>query len=263
MNDARGMPRSGLDTCWHVPVISALAIVVVSIGFGNSGFFFVGFMEELHCNRAAATWPNTLLSMGIGISGIAVWVLQRWFSIFHIAQAASALSWIGMMASAFAPDMPWMIVTFGVIHGALRDRQNIWDLKRLPEGHLITFYMLALEWECLHLPHMTSFSYLVPACLLAATLIGCVTSMVTVLMADYLGVDAISLCWVGEGVASLPLYLSSSTILGCFRDFMGSYDNFYRLLAGTQLFVGLMFFLVCCYENRKVSIHKSTYTVNR
>ncbi|KAG0423635.1 hypothetical protein HPB47_000595 [Ixodes persulcatus] len=90
---------------------------------------------------------------------------------------------------------------------------------------------------------MTSFSYLVPACLLAATLIGCVTSMETVLMADYLGVDAISLCWVGAGVVSLPLYLCSSTMLGRFRDSMGSYDNFYRLLAGIQLFVGLMFFL--------------------
>lgn len=88
------------------------------------------------------------------------------------------------------------------------------DTGFLRRSALVTISVILLGCIFLSLPHMTSFSYLVPACLLAATLIGCLTSMVTVLMADYLGVDAISLCWVGEGVASLPLYLSSSTILG-------------------------------------------------
>ncbi|CAN7994625.1 unnamed protein product [Ixodes pacificus] len=137
------------------------------------------------------------------------------------------------------------------------------DLRFLKRSALVTISVILLGCTFLSLPHMTSFSYLVPACLLAATLIGCVTSMETVLMADYLGVDAISLCWVGDGAVNLPLYLCSSTILGRFRDSMGSYDNVYRLLAGIQFFVGLMFFLVCCYENRKVSKNKSTYTVNR
>ncbi|CAN8016607.1 unnamed protein product [Ixodes persulcatus] len=156
-----------------------------------------------------------------------------------------------------------LVVYFSVAQLLGRMLPLISDIRFLRRSALVTVSVILLGCTFLSLPHMTSFSYLVPACLLAATLIGCVTSMETVLMADYLGVDAISLCWVGAGVVSLPLYLCSSTILGRFRDSMGSYDNFYRLLAGIQLFVGLMFFLVCCYENRKVSILKSTYTVNR
>lgn len=69
-NEERNTPRSGVDTCWHVPVLCALATAILSIGLGNSGFFLVGFMEEFHSNRAAATWPNALISITMDFSGI-------------------------------------------------------------------------------------------------------------------------------------------------------------------------------------------------
>ncbi|CAN7986223.1 unnamed protein product, partial [Ixodes pacificus] len=41
----------------------------------------------------------------------------RWFSIYQITHIGGVLTWIGMMASTFAPTLPWMVITFGLIYG--------------------------------------------------------------------------------------------------------------------------------------------------
>ncbi|CAN7995564.1 unnamed protein product, partial [Ixodes hexagonus] len=121
MHDAQKTQLSKVDTCWHVPVIAALAMIPASIGFENSGFFYVGFVEEFHSSRAAAVWPGTLGSITADFSGMSYTfcniIISHWFSVFKIANIASCVTWVGMIASAFAPSIPWMAVTFGVIYG--------------------------------------------------------------------------------------------------------------------------------------------------
>ncbi|KAM7311983.1 putative monocarboxylate transporter [Ixodes scapularis] len=66
--EAQNGSSDGLDRCWHIPVIAALAMLAASIGRQNSGFFYVGFMEVFSINRSDASWPNSVTSVLINLS---------------------------------------------------------------------------------------------------------------------------------------------------------------------------------------------------
>ncbi|KAK8756417.1 hypothetical protein V5799_000881 [Amblyomma americanum] len=51
-------------------------------------------------------------------AGILVVVMRKSFSVFQIGLIGSIILWFGLIAAAFAPDIPCMVATFGVIHGA-------------------------------------------------------------------------------------------------------------------------------------------------
>lgn len=84
MKEAQKTDRSGVDTCWHVPVISALAFVAISVGSENSVFFYVGFMEVFNTNRAAVTWPSTVISIMLNFAGMFS-SLREFFSLFTVS----------------------------------------------------------------------------------------------------------------------------------------------------------------------------------
>uniref|UniRef100_V5H3K4 Putative monocarboxylate transporter n=3 Tax=Ixodes ricinus TaxID=34613 RepID=V5H3K4_IXORI len=110
-------PRAlAVDTCWSVIVITFIVIFIGVALERSSGLLYVAFMEEFGVNRQTATWPQSLMMCLSGISGLSVGLLQKRYSIRHIAIAGSVVGWIGIMASAFAPNIIWMSITLGVVH---------------------------------------------------------------------------------------------------------------------------------------------------
>ncbi|CAN8015625.1 unnamed protein product, partial [Ixodes persulcatus] len=121
---AHQVKRSGIDTCWHVPALGALAFLVASTGDENSGFFYVALMDEFDTDRSRGSWPTTVISIMLHLAGMFQSAqtpnlsdYRRWFSIYQITHIGGVLTWIGMMASTFAPTLPWMVITFGLIYG--------------------------------------------------------------------------------------------------------------------------------------------------
>ncbi|CAN8015715.1 unnamed protein product, partial [Ixodes persulcatus] len=102
---------------WHVAALGFLTSFLVSATMSNSGFFYVGFMEEFDVNRKSATWPRSVASALCLLSGFLVAPLQRKVSLFTIFLMGGLLAWAGVVASAYVPNMAWMTVTLGVING--------------------------------------------------------------------------------------------------------------------------------------------------
>uniref|UniRef100_A0A1S4LLF8 Uncharacterized protein n=2 Tax=Ixodes scapularis TaxID=6945 RepID=A0A1S4LLF8_IXOSC len=102
---------------WHVAALGFLTAFLVSTTMSNSGFFYVGFMEEFGVNRESATWPRSVASALCLSSGFLVAPLQPKVSLFTIFLMGGLFAWVGVVASAFVPNMAWMTVTLGVING--------------------------------------------------------------------------------------------------------------------------------------------------
>ncbi|CAN8015719.1 unnamed protein product, partial [Ixodes persulcatus] len=71
-------------------------------------------------------------------------------------------------------------------------------------------------WGCsmMLFPHSSLHVHIILACLCAYLSYGCLISMRSVLMADYIGVQWISTCYGLSGLALLPLTLCSPSIIG-------------------------------------------------
>ncbi|XP_077515178.1 uncharacterized protein LOC144125562 isoform X2 [Amblyomma americanum] len=65
--------------------------------------------------------------------------------------------------------------------------------------------------------------------------IAALLTMKHVLIADYLGSEAVSLVSGSSGLLLLPVIFCNPLIFGYFRDTMGSYDNLYRISGGILL----------------------------
>ncbi|CAN7937831.1 unnamed protein product, partial [Ixodes hexagonus] len=124
------------------------------------------------------------------------------------------------------------------------------DKKVLRRSTLVMCCHVSLG-VCLTLfPVVTSIPVFVLVSLLVAMLASALITMKSVMMADYLGVEMIPMCFAATGIASIPLFLWNPAIVGLFRDEMGSYDNLYRLAGGMNFFMALLFFGVFLWEHR-------------
>lgn len=83
----------------------------------NSGFFYVSFMEEFHVDRESASWPASVVSVVAHSSGLLVSIGQGKLSVFQMGMLGSVFLWAGMLGAAFAPNIMWMTLTLGLIHG--------------------------------------------------------------------------------------------------------------------------------------------------
>ncbi|XP_077557437.1 monocarboxylate transporter 13-like [Haemaphysalis longicornis] len=81
---------------------------------------------------------------------------------------------------------------------------------------------------------------------------GFVSCIRSVLVNDYLGVDRLPAFFGFLGVALLPLSFSGPSIIGFFRDRLGWYDNFYRVLGAVNLCVAALLFILLCWDNTRV-----------
>ncbi|KAL1467586.1 hypothetical protein MTO96_042059 [Rhipicephalus appendiculatus] len=118
----------------------------------------------------------------------------------------------------------------------------------------LSYFFIALTWMVL--PHVQSVEGVWSVCFVAAAQFGCLLTMKGVLVADYLGIENIAASMGITGVAMLPLLLGNPSIVGFFRDTMGSYDNLYRSLAVPAFLVAVMLLGVVCHE-RTVSESQS------
>uniref|UniRef100_A0A090XCP6 Putative monocarboxylate transporter n=1 Tax=Ixodes ricinus TaxID=34613 RepID=A0A090XCP6_IXORI len=66
------MTKNGVDSSWHVVLITFLAVLVTSVALKNSGFIYVGFMEEFGIDRESASWPSSALGAAIHGGGVFV-----------------------------------------------------------------------------------------------------------------------------------------------------------------------------------------------
>ncbi|KAH9377501.1 hypothetical protein HPB48_006238 [Haemaphysalis longicornis] len=64
------------------------------------------------------------------------------------------------------------------------------------------------------LPVTTCFASYIAVCAFLAMMLGCLTSMKPVIIADYFGVDSIGACWGFAGVSLVPLLLCNPAITG-------------------------------------------------
>ncbi|XP_075542435.1 monocarboxylate transporter 12-like isoform X1 [Dermacentor variabilis] len=110
----------------------------------------------------------------------------------------------------------------------------------------------ALLMLCYALVPYTSWpmTYVVDTALLI-TLVAAVSSLRCSLMTQYFGAVQVPLCMTAVGLLLIPLQLSSPTIIGLFRDSLGSYDGLYRALAVLHLVVVMLYAPLAVHERRK------------
>ncbi|KAH9377779.1 hypothetical protein HPB48_012194 [Haemaphysalis longicornis] len=107
-----------LDTKWSVAVSCCFIAFFAASTHSNLGFFYVSFLETFCTDRRSAAWPGSIFEVVGHLAGIFVAILSKFVSIFYIGLIGSVVSWMGLLAAIFAPDIPWMAATFGMLHGA-------------------------------------------------------------------------------------------------------------------------------------------------
>nr|XP_050043195.2 uncharacterized protein LOC126540427 isoform X1 [Dermacentor andersoni] len=95
---------------------------------------------------------------------------------------------------------------------------------------------------------------------LSSVLMAVLLTMRQVLVADYMGPEAINLVSGVSGSLLVPVLLCNPMIFGYFRDRMGTYDNLYRIVAGIICGAGLVLFVYLFRSNRskRTTIKSST-----
>ncbi|CAN7977380.1 unnamed protein product, partial [Ixodes persulcatus] len=112
------MTHGNLDTSWHVAILTAFTTFMIMTTIKNSGIVYVGLVEEFNVNRQRAAWPISIQVASVHISALTVGILQRRLSIIQIGYIGSVLVWSGLIASAFAPNLVMMSLTYGLVHGS-------------------------------------------------------------------------------------------------------------------------------------------------
>ncbi|KAM7311909.1 monocarboxylate transporter 2-like [Ixodes scapularis] len=115
---------------------------------------------------------------------------------------------------------------------------------------LMTWNFFLMGLSMLLLAQFTAFAWVQASCVLFAAFFGSAVTIEGVLIADYLGVPRLSLCFGLIGILSVPLFLSNPLVLGFSRDQLGSYDNLYRFLSGLYFFIGILWSLLLWSEQR-------------
>uniref|UniRef100_L7M0Q0 Putative monocarboxylate transporter n=1 Tax=Rhipicephalus pulchellus TaxID=72859 RepID=L7M0Q0_RHIPC len=113
------------------------------------------------------------------------------------------------------------------------------------------------------MPHVFSMVVIVALRMIETAAQGTATAIRGILLAHYLGIETITTCGGLFGLALIPVSLSSASIIGLFRDHMGSYDDFYRLLAGVNTVVAISlsaFFAVDSRRTRRCKLTRKRRT---
>ncbi|XP_049519375.1 uncharacterized protein LOC119444543 isoform X1 [Dermacentor silvarum] len=102
------------------------------------------------------------------------------------------------------------------------------------------------------MPHIASFAAVATVTFLAGAQQGYLATIKTVLVADYLGVQKVAVCWGIMGLLSMPLIFFQPSIIGAFRDTQGSYDNLYTSCGAVDLVAALLLGLQVCLDSTKM-----------
>ncbi|XP_049519138.1 monocarboxylate transporter 13-like [Dermacentor silvarum] len=104
-----------------------------------------------------------------------------------------------------------------------------------------------------------SFEYFAVFSAVLGVFHGYVSCIKPVLFAEYLGVQYVPIMFGITGLFLVPVSLSGPTILGAFRDTLGSYDNLYRVLGALNLFGAMLLFLLVFRDRAR----RRTWEVNK
>ncbi|XP_075539437.1 monocarboxylate transporter 12-B-like [Dermacentor variabilis] len=105
-----------LDSLWSVPLITAAAAFLSTVGVSNHGFFYVLYMGHYGATRQEASWPASIHSIACHVIGLVLAALQRTVSVHNLTLIGGLFSWMGFVLSAFAPNIQAISVTMGVIY---------------------------------------------------------------------------------------------------------------------------------------------------
>nr|XP_050029290.2 monocarboxylate transporter 12-like [Dermacentor andersoni] len=108
---------AGIDKCWWVAVLAFVMATMESSSSRCSGFLMVGIMEEMNVERGLASWPVSLIGSLIGCGGLLSGPLSELFTTVPVLVGGSVLAAAGIISSSFAPDITWLTLTLGVMHG--------------------------------------------------------------------------------------------------------------------------------------------------
>ncbi|XP_037514390.1 monocarboxylate transporter 9 [Rhipicephalus sanguineus] len=108
---------AGVDKCWWVAVLAFVMTTMESSSSRCSGFLMVGIMEQMNVERGLASWPVSLIGSLIDCGGLLSGPLSELFTTVPVLVGGSVLATAGIIASAFAPDITWLTVTLGAMHG--------------------------------------------------------------------------------------------------------------------------------------------------
>ncbi|XP_070392806.1 monocarboxylate transporter 9-like isoform X1 [Dermacentor albipictus] len=78
---------------------------------------------------------------------------------------------------------------------------------------------------------------------------GYVTCIRSVLISQYLGIQRLPAFFGFLGISLIPIALAGATILGFFRDTLGSYDNIYLVFGAANLLAAVLFFVLACRDS--------------
>ncbi|XP_065296093.1 monocarboxylate transporter 12-B-like [Dermacentor albipictus] len=117
MSGVVGQRDVPVDTCWSVPVLSALMTLLVCMPSSYMGLVFVFVVQDYGVSRARASWPQNALFVAVHLSGLLVGALQRRISVAKIAILSCFVASIGLTASAFTKDIVLVSVTLGALYG--------------------------------------------------------------------------------------------------------------------------------------------------
>ncbi|XP_065296022.1 monocarboxylate transporter 12-like isoform X1 [Dermacentor albipictus] len=106
-----------MDRCWTVPVTMAASAFLICMPWTWFGLLLVLFVEKFDVTRETASWPKSVAIMLSHLSGLVVYALQRRIKTFYIVLHSTILTSAAFITAAFAPNMFWMTITVGVIHG--------------------------------------------------------------------------------------------------------------------------------------------------
>ncbi|XP_037565985.1 monocarboxylate transporter 12-like isoform X2 [Dermacentor silvarum] len=108
---------AGIDKCWWVAVLAFAMTTMESSSSRCSGFLMVGIMEQMNVERGLASWPVSLIGSLIDCGGLLSGPLSELFTTVPVLVGGSALAAAGIIVSSFSPDITWLSVTLGVMHG--------------------------------------------------------------------------------------------------------------------------------------------------
>ncbi|KAH7958911.1 hypothetical protein HPB49_006480 [Dermacentor silvarum] len=112
-----GAPPVPMDCCWSVPILSACASLLFTMPDTNGGLLYVLFMERFGVSREIASWPHTIATLMTNFMGFVIGAVQRKISVYTMLLFGSVLCPAAVIASAFVPNMTWMMVTLGCLYG--------------------------------------------------------------------------------------------------------------------------------------------------
>ncbi|XP_054930399.1 uncharacterized protein [Dermacentor andersoni] len=118
---AKESDAAGIDRCWWVAGLAFFMTTMESSSSRCSGFLMVGIMEHMNVERGLASWPVSLIGSLIDCGGLLSGPLSELFTTVPVLVGGSVLAAAGVIASSFAPDITWLSVTLGAMHGFFRD----------------------------------------------------------------------------------------------------------------------------------------------